>query len=509
MGRKTTFRARLTWNLVSLSTGCLLLLSAALLGTAVRSVRVHFEEMAVDSTLLSVRYLGQMRDMAGQPDNFREAGEKEKLTRSFAVHSRALMGDHAVLLDANGSLISNLADGSHRAGVDMTSLLASRAASLLSAPEAGHVIVPDQDGLWVGAPIATADESLKFAVFLHHSMDGAKRLVSMTALYVVGLTVILVVLAIILGTRLSRHLSQPLRTLFQAVSRLGDGELDHRIEPKLQDEFGQIADAFNGMASSLQRYMRRVESEAQRREQLESEFRIAAQIQQSLLPNKLPETEGLELSALSRPAREVGGDFYDVALVGNDSLYFAIGDATNKGLPAAIHVTQCASAIRTLAREGYSPAQVLRQVNALLYENLGDSCRFVTMFLAKLDLDTRALTFSSAGHNPPVLFRTSASDPLFLKDKNGLPLGLSIDGTYDDQTIQLYRDDMLLLYTDGLSEAMNARGELLGMDKVVQTLGGVAGAFEESVLGTVLKRVEAHECGVQNDDLTMLMIRLR
>ncbi len=511
MSRNTTFRRRLTWNLVTLSTGCLLLLSVAVLGTAVQIVRAHFEEMAVDSTMLSVRYLGQMQGGAGYREDTGESGEavdKERLIHTFGLHARALMGDQAILFDRDGALVSNLASTVQGRDGDVVGLLAPHARSLLAKPEVGHVAVRDHSGMWVGTPIATADGSPIFAVFLHHSMDGAKRLVFMTALYVLGLTIVLSVLAVVLGTRLSQRLSQPLRTLYHAVNRLGDGELDHRIEAKLQDEFGQIAEAFNDMASSMQRYMEKIASEAQHREQLESEFRIAAQLQHSLLPNQLPEIEGLKLSAMSRPAREVGGDFYDVVLVGGDSIYFAIGDATNKGLPAAIHVTQCASSVRTLAREGYSPAQVLRQVNTLLYENLGDSCRFVTLFLAKLDLNTRALTFSSAGHNPPVLIRASTTEPQYLKDKNGLPLGLSADGSFDDQIIQLHADDMLLLYTDGLSEAMNESGEMLGMERIIQTLRHVVESETESTLGSVLKQVDEYEGGVQHDDLTMLVIRL-
>ena len=511
MARSTTFRARLTWNIVLLSTGCLLLFSVAVLGTAVQTVRAHFEEMAVDSTLVSGRLLRQMQIFADHDVSKRGdvvPNEKEYLKQTFLANSRALMGDRAILFDESGVLISDTNRAARVADSGEAARLSLSAVRLLSGQKKYHISVPAKRGIWVGVPLVSTDNSTLFAFFLHHSMDDAHHLEIMTVVYVLCFAGILAVLAVLIGARLSQRLSQPLRTLHEAANRIGDGKLEHRIEAGLQDEFGQIADAFNQMASSLQRYMRNVEIEAQRREQLESEFRIAAHLQQSLLPNKLPDVEGLELSALSRPAREVGGDFYDAAAIGGETIYFAIGDATNKGLPAAIHITECASAVRTLARQGFTPARILRQVNTQLYEDLGDSCRFVTLFLARLDLHTRTLTYSIAGHNPPILIRKSHAEPIFLNGGSGLPLGITGDAIFDDETIQLCADDLLLLYTDGLTEAPNRDGELFGMERVVWVLSENRLSPAGSILNSMLTQVEKHECGVQMDDLTMLVARL-
>lgn len=510
MARTTTFRARLTWSFVLLSTGCLLLFSVAVLGTAVQTVRAHFEEMAVDSTLVSGRFLSQMQSMADQHVSGQVAGgtnEKASLDQTFLSNFRALTGERALLFSESGALVSDFDHATRTADNGDVAILSQSAIKLLSGEQKSHASVRSKRGIWVGVPFVSNTDSNSYAVFLHYAMDDARHLEFMTVVYVVCLAGLLAVLAVLTGTRLSRHLAIPLRTLHEAANRIGSGKLEYRIEAGLQDEFGQIANAFNQMASSLQRYMKNVETEAQRREQMESEFRIAAHLQQSLLPKRLPHMEGLELSALSRPAREVGGDFYDVAAVGG-SIYFAIGDATNKGLPAAIHITGCASAVRTLALQGFSPARILLQVNTQLYEDLGDSCRFVTLFLARLDPVTRTLTYSLAGHNPPVLLRKTAEEPIFLRGGSGLPLGLSDDAVFEDETIQLRADDMLLLYTDGLTEAPSRDGELFGVERVVQVLSEHGLSPAAAILNSMLKRVEKHESGAQMDDLTMLVARL-
>ncbi len=511
MAKSTTFRARLTWNIVLLSTGSLLFFSVAVLGTAVRTVRAHFEEMAVDSTLVSGRFLRQMQTMADQQVSAHGVdgtSGKDSLKQTFLLNSRALTGDRAFLFGETGALISDFNRASMSVNAGDGARLSEGAIRLLSGEAVSHVSVRTNRGIWVGVPFVSHTDSTSIAVFLHYSMDDARHLETMTVVYVVSLAGLLGILAVLIGTRLSRHLTEPLRALHEAVNRIGGGKLAYRIEAGLQDEFGQIAEAFNQMASSLQRYMKNVETEAKRREHLESEFRIASQLQQSLLPKKLPDVEGLELSALSLPAREVGGDFYDAAVVNDREIYIAIGDATNKGLPAAIHITECASAVRTLARQGFSPARILLQVNTQLYEDLGESCRFVTLFLARLDLHTRTLTYSLAGHNPPVLVRKSTVEPISLNRKSGLPLGLSDDVLFEDETIQLLAGDMLLLYTDGLTEAPDQNGKMFGMERVVHILSEHQGSPVESVLDSVLKQVKEHECGDQMDDLTMLLARL-
>lgn len=506
MARQNSFRARLTWSLVLLSAGCLLLLSVAVLGTAVKIIGGHFEEMAVDSTMLSAQILSHIAP--GPNTGNEKGGERETLLRAINGHSSELIGERALLFDDSGSLVSAAGTQSQVRDPALIKRLAGHAARILKQPGIDHIEARGAGGLWVGAPVAREGGSPGFAVFLLHDMAAAERLVRLTAWYVLGLAGLLSGVAWIIGSRVSRRLANPLRMLHRAARQFGEGNLAHRIAIDDTDEFGQVAEAFNEMAASLKTHVKEVERETQRREQWESELRIAAHLQQSLLPRELPTLGVIEFSASSRPAREVGGDFYDVIVQGKDTVYLAIGDATNKGLPAAIHATQCASAIRTLAREGYAPANVLRQVNTLLHENLGDSYRFVTVFLARFDLATRELTYSVAGHNPPVLLRAAGGPPILLRDGLGLPLGAFQDSGFQEQSVQLAPGDVLLLYTDGLNEATSGGGKMLGLDAVIHRFQEMAHGPGDRILEALLSMADAHEGGHHYDDLTMLIARI-
>jgi sigma-B regulation protein RsbU (phosphoserine phosphatase) len=428
---------------------------------------------------------------------------------SFASVENVLAGDCALILDSLGSIVLRMSRTGEFPSGSADPARFSNAVGLLTGNQAPLATLTLRgQGLWVGTPVPVPEGTPAFVLFVHYPMAGANRLVAVTTLYVAGIASLLTAGAIVLATRLSKYMTQPLRKLNQAAKQIGAGDLAHRVSYDYRDEFGEIATAFNQMASSLQDYMRSVEAEAQRREQLESELRIAAHLQQSLLPTELPTPDGLDFAALSRPARQAGGDFYDICEVGREYIYFAVGDATNKGLPAAVHITECASAIRVLARLGYSPSQVLGLVNAQLYEDLGDSCRFVTMFLARLNLVTRTLTYAVAGHNPPVLLHRALEEPEFLAGDSGLPLGVSDHVEFRDADVQLRSGDVLLLYTDGLTEAADANRELMGSERVVQTLLGARKESASSILNALLNRVEEHSGGIHGDDLTMAVVRI-
>ena len=211
------------------------------------------------------------------------------------------------------------------------------------------------------------------ALFIRYRADGYFMMMGHWVWYVALLSGAMIVLAVLVIVLMSRGISRPIQELVEGVHQIGDGNLSHRVEIETGDEIHDLAEAFNGMAVSLQGRIDELRDETQRRERLESELAIAAQVQRSLLPEQPPVAPGLELVGWSRSAREVGGDFYDFMEMGPDQLGVAIGDATGKGLPAALLITECSSVFRALAEETRSPAALLARTNAALCRQLEGS----------------------------------------------------------------------------------------------------------------------------------------
>lgn len=212
--------------------------------------------------------------------------------------------------------------------------------------------------------------------------------------------------------------------------------------------------------------VRQQKDEARRRERLEQELRIARLIQQTLLPRELPKLEGWELAAYYRPAREVGGDFYDFVNLPDGKLGLIVADVTDKGIPAALVMATTRSVLRAAAERLISPGEVLRRVNEQLVPDIPDNM-FVTCLYSVLDPQSRMLRFANAGHG--LAFRRSQGEVTELK-ATGMPLGLMPDMRYEENQVQLAPGDTVLLQSDGLAEAHNARREMFGFPRVKQLM---------------------------------------
>lgn len=251
-----------------------------------------------------------------------------------------------------------------------------------------------------------------------------------------------------------------------------------------------------------------VEAYAQQQRFRES-LRVARDIQESMLPKGLPDhpaREAVEVSARMFPATEVGGDFYDYLVAGEDSLVFSIGDVSGKGVPAALLMAVCRSVLRSLMLAGLSPEACLRQANALLYPECPKSM-FVTALVGRLDTRTGELDYSVAGHLPPVLI-PSRGAPRLLERRDGIALCLLPEFDYVMRRITLDPGESLFLYTDGLTEAANLTGEMFGQERIAPRLTDVAGASAEQIVTHVHAGVDAFTAGAaQWDDLTTLAVR--
>ena len=238
------------------------------------------------------------------------------------------------------------------------------------------------------------------------------------------------------------------------------------------------------------------------KERIESELRIARDIQMSMVPNNFPQYEGLDMYAEMNAAKEVGGDLYGYVLQGN-KLHFCLGDVSGKGVPASLFMSQSARLFRTLATEGMTPVDIAVRMNNELAEN-NERGMFVTMFIGMLHLDTGRLDYCNCGHNPPVL------DGQFMTfEHDNTPLGLWEDDPFYGESIADIRGHQLLVYTDGLNEAENAQQELLGNKRLLELMSHAAALDSRQVIDMLKKAVEEHRAGAEpNDDLTLMCLKL-
>jgi serine phosphatase RsbU (regulator of sigma subunit)/predicted ester cyclase len=253
----------------------------------------------------------------------------------------------------------------------------------------------------------------------------------------------------------------------------------------------------------LEATRRRLEQERIERERIEQELRVARRIQQASLPKTTPTLEGWQIAPFYQPAREVGGDFYDFHLLSEGKLGLAVGDATGKGVPAALVMSTTCGMLRLAAQSYSSPAEMLQRVNEALFPNI-PSNMFVTCFYAVLDPESGSLTYANAGHDLPYLHRNGEAEELRAR---GMPLGLMPGMNYEEKETTLQAGEAALLYSDGLVEAHGPKGEMFGFPKLRAL---VAEHGEERSLGDFLleelKRFTG-EGWEQEDDITLLTLR--
>jgi serine phosphatase RsbU (regulator of sigma subunit) len=241
-------------------------------------------------------------------------------------------------------------------------------------------------------------------------------------------------------------------------------------------------------------------------ERIESELRIARDIQMSMVPSIFPEREGLDMFAQMTPAKEVGGDMYGYVLLG-DKLYFAVGDVSGKGVPASLFMAQATRLFRTLAAQGMMPAEICTRMNNALNED-NEQGMFVTMFLGLLDLQTGHLSFCNAGHNPPIVGGGDNQGD-FLEMQPNAPIGLFPDLEYEGEEIESVKGRALFIYTDGLNEAENPQQEQFGDERLLSILRNTHFDSAKQVIESLKEEIENHRKGAEpNDDLTMMCIRV-
>jgi serine phosphatase RsbU (regulator of sigma subunit) len=237
------------------------------------------------------------------------------------------------------------------------------------------------------------------------------------------------------------------------------------------------------------------------KERIESELRIARDIQMSMVPQAFPERSDLDLYGLMAPAKEVGGDLYSFEIIDNQ-LYFCLGDVSGKGVPASLFMAQTIRLFRAMAKQRRKPCDIANRLNNELSEN-NDNGMFVTMFIGEADLTTGHLYYCNAGHNPPLL------DDEFINVESNAPLGLWPELDYVGEELDNISGKMLFIYTDGLNEAENLAQEQYGDDRLQQMLQEMKSYTAKQIIDAFSQSVESHRNGAEpSDDLTMLAIKL-
>ncbi|MBR0174773.1 MAG: SpoIIE family protein phosphatase [Bacteroidales bacterium] len=244
------------------------------------------------------------------------------------------------------------------------------------------------------------------------------------------------------------------------------------------------------------------------KERMESELRIARDIQMSMVPCMFPIYPGLDMCASMMPAREVGGDLYGYLLSGH-MLYFAVGDVSGKGVPASLFMAQATRLFQTLAKQGMSPAEICTRINDALSGEDNEGNMFVTMFLGLLDLETGHLSYCNAGHNPPILGRGENGGE-FIQMLPNAPIGVLPGLEFRGEEIESIKGRPLFVYTDGLNEAENPAHEQYGDDRLLSFLRNCSFESTRQVIEGITADVEKHRDGAEpNDDLTMMCLNVK
>jgi serine phosphatase RsbU (regulator of sigma subunit)/predicted ester cyclase len=268
---------------------------------------------------------------------------------------------------------------------------------------------------------------------------------------------------------------------------------------------GKITEEWSEGSGSAEVAQAHLEQEVRKRERVEYDLRVARSIQQASLPKEVPELEGWQISPYYQPAREVGGDFYDFHLLPEGRLGLVVGDATGKGVPAALVMATTCGMLRLAAQSHSSPSQMLQGVNEVLFPNI-PSNMFVTCFYAILDPHSGRLSYANAGHDLPYLHRNGEAEELRAR---GMPLGLMSKMSYEEKESTLHVGEAALLYSDGLVEAHDPEGEMFGFPRL-RALLAKHSAEEERLVGDLLMEELYSFVGEgweQEDDITLLTLK--
>ncbi len=312
--------------------------------------------------------------------------------------------------------------------------------------------------------------------------------------------------AFITGIVLTRQITKAIDELYRATQYVQAGDLSHRVRIERRDQLGVLGESFNLMTGSISGLI----EEQKQRQRLENEISIAREVQDQLFPRILPHVPGVEIEAICKAARAVSGDYYDFIQLSPTHLAIAIADISGKGISAALLMASLQAALRSQVlvdgSEQMSTAELVSRLNKHLVRNTGDD-RFATFFIAVYDSATRSLRYTNAGHLPSFLI---CKDSALHLDKGGMVLGVVEDYCYEEGSVVVAPDSLLVGYSDGLVEPENVYGEEFGIRRLQQAAVHVQGASPQVVAESLMSAAEEWAgTPEQADDMTVIVARLR
>lgn len=335
-----------------------------------------------------------------------------------------------------------------------------------------------------------------------HQMSFVMTLLVVIGLFMLALTVYQVV---------SRQI-QPLTRFAESARELAQGNFHAELPcVTTNTEMKELYDSFCHMQQELITYIDDLKRTTAEKEAIESQLRIARDIQLSMVPRNFPafpELPQIDLYATLQSAREVGGDLYNFFMIDNDHMAFTIGDVSDKGVPAALFMAMTNTLIKTNALSGLTPAEVLRKTNMeLCHDN--EQCMFVTLFFGILNIHTGQIRYANAGHNPFILV-VGQNEAFYQKMESGMVLGVFDQADFVNETLNLEPNQTLFVYTDGVTEAMDRSHTQFGEEKlldIIREFGYLATTeLINKTMEEIASFVKGHE---QSDDITILALRFK
>lgn len=350
---------------------------------------------------------------------------------------------------------------------------------------------------FVGAGVGTEELGVRYFFLVLLAVLGVLFLVIELAAFVMGLA-------------LARSITGSIHALSIGTDRIRRGDFTQRISVASGDQLGDLAESFNAMTASVEGLLH----QAAEKKRLENELRLARQIQMSLLPRDPTSIPGLSVTAVCRPAREVGGDYYDFIRLGERRMGLLVADVSGKGTSAALYMAELKGLMLSLGQTYESPRQLLIEANRIMAGAL-DSRSFITMLYAVVDLDAGTLTYARAGHTPLMhASQNGGRRVVRMLAPDGLVLGLH---GFERQFVELLEEhhlavrpgDVAVLFTDGVTEAMNEEDDLFGEARLARLLEDDAAADSETLHERILRDVDAFVgTADQHDDMTMVLLRV-
>ena len=342
-----------------------------------------------------------------------------------------------------------------------------------------------------------------FAVF-NRRADVAQELLEVALIAGLVIFALVEIICWVIGITMTRNITGAVHHLYEGTQRVIQGDFSHRIEVHGKDQLAELGVSFNRMTENLGRLL----ALAKEKERLESEIEIAREVQSQLYPREAPRSQSLRLTAVCRPARIVSGDYYDYEMANGTHVALAIGDVAGKGISAAMLMATLQSSLRTQLRahaDGpLSTANLVAQLNRYLYAHTSLE-KYSTLCLGLYEEASSSLLYSNGGNVPPVLVRAGKAQRL---DVNGTVVGAFPFAEYSESRIVLEPNDLLVLFTDGVTEPEDAYGEMFGEERFIDLLARNAHLGEEEIIRIVVESVREWTGSDElQDDMTLLLAR--